>query len=62
VAATSTQMTVKVTDMPEARELLRAAHVLLVCRLRGQLDTPDGLRAWNDLIAAHDAIVNKEDE
>lgn len=35
-----------------------AAHRLLVLRLKGDLDTPEGLRAWNDLIAAHDAVVD----
>lgn len=45
--------------LPEFAELFHAAHVLLVRRLHGELNTPDGLRAWNDLIAAHDAIAER---
>lgn len=48
---------IRVEQLPEFAELFRATHVLLVRRLKGQLDTPDGLRAWNDLIDAHDAIA-----
>lgn len=51
--------TVKVEHLPEFAELFRATHVLLVRRLRGQLDTPEGMHAWNDLIEAHDAIAER---
>ena len=52
---------VSAREIPEFAELLRATHVLLVKRLLGELQTPDGLRAWNDLISAHDAIAEKFD-
>jgi hypothetical protein len=52
---------VDVANLPEFAELFRAAHVLLVRRLHGELDTADGLRAWNDLIAAHDVIAEASD-
>lgn len=52
---------VDVANLPAFAELFRATHDLLVRRLKGELDTADGLRAWNDLIAAHDAICDMED-
>lgn len=52
-------LAIQVSDLPEFTELFRATHVLLVRRLKGQLQTPDGLRAWNDLISAHDAIAEQ---
>jgi hypothetical protein len=62
MAATSAEIVVKATEVPEMRALFRAAHVLLVRRLKGELDTKEGLIAWNELITAHDAIAEGRDQ
>ncbi len=55
-------ITVVATDLPKVQRLYEAAHVLLLRRLFGELDTKEGLIAWNNLIEAHDAFTGGGDD
>lgn len=44
-------------SLPIVRRLVAATERLVMLRLRGELQSTEGLKAWNELIAAHDDIV-----
>lgn len=58
----STQINIRVEDLPAFRELYEATHAMLVARLVHGQKSVEFLQAINRVIAAHDEIADGQPE